>query len=86
MGSGPYYTARTRFFLNMRLSLDVRQCWAYYLYKISENYNYGQKTLKMPLNGCFLPFVIPQDFFQKSDSVTFVPSLCPNFMQKARKN
>ena len=40
----------------------------------------------MPQNGGFPPFKTPQDFFQKSDSVTFVPQWCPNFMQKIRKN
>ena len=33
----------------------------------------------------FPPSVTPQDFFQKSGSVTFVPLWCPNFMQKIRK-
>ena len=42
---------------------------------------YGQKTSKM-----FPPINSPQDFFQKSGSVTFVPLWCPNFMHKIRKN
>ena len=47
---------------------------------------YGQKTLKnTQKNGFFPPFVTPQEFFQKSGSVTFVPLWCPNFMQKIRK-
>ena len=31
-------------------------------------------------------FETPSDFFQKSDSVTFVPLWCPNSMLKIRKN
>ena len=44
-----------------------------------------KKHKKYPQNGVFPPFVTPQDFFHKSGSVTFVPSWCPNFMQKMRK-
>ena len=32
-----------------------------------------KKHQKYPQNGDFPPFVTPQDFFQKSGSVTFVP-------------
>ena len=35
---------------------------------------------KQHKNGSF-----PQDFFQKSGSITFVPLVFPNFMQKIRK-
>ena len=40
----------------------------------------------MPQKWGFSPISDPQDFFQKSGSVTFVPLWCPNFMQKIRKN
>ena len=46
----------------------------------------NKKHQKFPKNGVFPQFVTPQDFFQKSGSVTFVPSWCPNFMQKIEKN
>ena len=45
-----------------------------------------KKHQKYPQNGGFPPFVTPQDFFQKSGSVTFAPLWCPNFMQKLEKN
>ena len=38
----------------------------------------------MPLKWGFPQFATPQDFFQKSGSVTFVPLWCNNFMQKIR--
>ena len=44
-----------------------------------------KKHQKCPKNGGFPPFATPQDFFQKSGSVTFVPLWCTNFMQKIRK-
>ena len=44
-----------------------------------------KKHQKYPKNGGFPLFVTPQDFFQKSGSVTFVPLWCTNFMQKFRK-
>ena len=44
-----------------------------------------KKHQKYPQNGVFPPFVTPQEFFQKSGSVTFVPLWCTNFMQKIRK-
>ena len=44
-----------------------------------------KKHQKYPKNVVFPPFVTPQDFFQKSGSVTFVPLWCTNFMQKFRK-
>ena len=45
-----------------------------------------KKPQKYPQNEGFPPFVTPpQDFFQKSSSVTFVPLWCPKFMQKIRK-
>ena len=58
---------------------------------IAENYNdwmqrFGQKTSEMPSKWGYPPFVNPQDFFQKSSSVTFGPLWCPNFVQKPRKN
>ena len=46
---------------------------------------YGQKTSKMPQKWGFSPISNPQDFFQKSGSVTFVPLRCPNFIQKLEK-
>ena len=63
-----------------------------YVHQISESFEY-QKIL---ITGCrdmdkknarkwgFPPFVTPKIIFQKSGSVTFVPSWCPNFMQKTR--
>ena len=42
------------------------------------------KTLKNPKNG-FSLICDPQDFFEKSGTVTFVPLWCTNFMQKIRK-
>ena len=44
-----------------------------------------KKHQKYPQNGFFPQFVIPQDFFPKSGSVTFVPLWCRNFMQNIRK-
>ena len=46
---------------------------------------YGKKTSKMPQKWGFFPTCVPQDFFFKSGSVTFVPLWYPNFMQKIRK-
>ena len=59
------------------------------VYEISETFNdwmqrYGQK--KYPKNGGFPPFATPQDFFQKSGSVIFVPLWHTNFMQKLEKS
>ena len=42
--------------------------------------------IKIPPKMCFSPICDPQDFFQKSGSVTFVPLWYPNFMQRIRKN
>ena len=44
-----------------------------------------KKHQKYPKNGDFPPFVTPQDFFQISGSVTFVPLWCSNKMQNIRE-
>ena len=44
-----------------------------------------KNTKNAPKMGLFPNMWHPQDFFQKSGSVTFVPLWCSNFMQKIRK-
>ena len=45
-----------------------------------------KKHQKYPQKWCFSPIYDPPTFFfQKSGSVTFLPSWCPNFMQTIRK-
>ena len=84
----PLYTARIRFFLHIGFALGIRSCWAYYVPKVSENFNDMQifkKKTTMPLHGFFSQLWTPKIFFQKSGTVTFVPLWCPNFMKKNRK-
>ena len=75
----------------MHFSRGVRYQWGMFICKIWSKslepfLRYGEKTSKMPQKWGFSPICDPQDFFQKSGSVTFVPLWCSNFMQKIRKN
>ena len=81
------YISKLQFFLKNRSHSN----WSLYLVLTSGQKRkkslepFLRKISKCLILGTFLRISPNEDFFQKSDSVTFLPLWSPNFMQKIRK-